>query len=349
MKRFYKTFSAIASLALLATGFMACSHDDGETIYVKPNVTVTPAIIVSGFTTNTLAASATEELVAILSGTDSLEVAWKSEGEAATATPDAENAKKCTVTASATETGTFKVWAENSEGTIKSNVITYYVGTDAPEPEHELGEEVLITTANTTVSLGEDKSSTVGGSITLTATLNEVVTEKVTYKWYKDNTEISGATEKTYTVTVTEGESTYKVEVTGSESNVSIEGTVKITGKAEISGKIEAVFADSKCSNDFFTVKGSYKADASATSDGTTYTGCLKLESSAGTVEFTITKTMTLTLVVGSGGPSIKIAKDGGTAEKVTGTASVITKSLDAGSYKLSKADSKQLFYISLE
>lgn len=351
MKKMRKILSVFTALALLGVGFISCSNDDGETIYVKPNVTVTPAIIVTGYTTNTLAASAKEELEAILSGDDTLSVEWKSEGNednVVTIVKDPSDSKKCTVTASATESGTVKVWAQNSDGTVKSNVVTYYVGTNAPEPEHESGETVLIT-ESTTVSLGEDKNSTVGGSITLTAALNEVLTENVTYEWYQNDTKISDATGKTYTLTVTEGAVTYKVKVTGSTSNKSIEGTVKITGKAEVSGKIEAVFADSKCSNDFFTAKGSYNKTATATANDTTYTGCLKLESSAGTVEFTITKTMTLTLVVGNGGPNIKIAKDGGTAEKVAGTGSVITKELEAGSYKLSKADSKQLFYISLE
>ena len=80
------------------------------------------------------------------------------------------------------------------------------------------------------------------------------------------------------------------------------------------------------------------------TYNGTTYTQCLKIESST-TITFTTTQKMQLTLVLGNSDKySIKV--DG---EKVTGQSNVITVTLDAGTHTLTKADVTNLYYIALD
>jgi pectate lyase len=98
-------------------------------------------------------------------------------------------------------------------------------------------------------------------------------------------------------------------------------------------------------SNNFFTVSGNgSNSKGEATVDGTTYTTCLKMESST-SISFTIVKTMKITLYFGSTETaSIKI--DG---NKITGSGSIYSQILDAGSHELTKDKSVNLFYIKLE
>ena len=98
-------------------------------------------------------------------------------------------------------------------------------------------------------------------------------------------------------------------------------------------------------SNSFFTVVGNgSNSKGSATVDGVEYTTCLKMESST-SIKFTLTKTMKMTLYFASTETgNIKI--DG---EKKTSTTSTLEATLEAGDHELTKADTRNLFYIKLE
>ncbi len=114
-----------------------------------------------------------------------------------------------------------------------------------------------------------------------------------------------------------------------------------------ISSDIECTFTvKGGPSNSAFTVVGSYSnSKGTATINGTTYTECLKLETST-SVTFTIDKPMTLTLVFGSQDTKYTIKING---TKATGSNGILTTDLDAGTYKLTKADTGNLFYIGLK
>ncbi|MBR1688695.1 MAG: pectate lyase [Prevotella sp.] len=111
-----------------------------------------------------------------------------------------------------------------------------------------------------------------------------------------------------------------------------------------VDGDIVCTFDGNAPSSNFFTITGNYSnSKGTATYNGKTYTICLKLES-ATSIKFTTTKKMKLTLVFADGETgSIKI--DG---TKTTSTSNVLTADLEAGEHTLTKADTRNLFYISL-
>ena len=107
-------------------------------------------------------------------------------------------------------------------------------------------------------------------------------------------------------------------------------------------------FASKAPSNSFFSVSGNYSdSKGTATVDGTTYTTCLKIESST-SISFTTSAKMKMTLYFGSGDSKVNIKVDG---TKVSGdtTTKTLTADLEPGSHQLTKADSCNLFYIKLE
>ena len=107
-------------------------------------------------------------------------------------------------------------------------------------------------------------------------------------------------------------------------------------------------FAGKAPSNTFFSVIGNYSnSKGTATVDGTTYTTCLKIESST-SISFTTSAKMKMTLYFGSGDSKVNIKVDG---TKVSGdtTTKTLTADLEPGSHQLTKADSCNLFYIKLE
>ena len=113
-----------------------------------------------------------------------------------------------------------------------------------------------------------------------------------------------------------------------------------------ISSDVECNFQNSAPSNSAFTVVGNYSSSkGTATVNGTTYTTCLKIESST-SVKFTITTAMTLTLVFGSQDTKYTINVNN---TKKTGSNGILTVDLDAGEYTLTKADTGNLFYIGLK
>lgn len=95
----------------------------------------------------------------------------------------------------------------------------------------------------------------------------------------------------------------------------------------------------------FFNITGNTSTSkGSATVDGQTYTTCLKLESST-SIKFTLTASYKMTLYFAdSETGSIKV--DG---TKKTSTTSTYTETLGAGAHELTKADTRNLFYIKLE
>lgn len=120
-----------------------------------------------------------------------------------------------------------------------------------------------------------------------------------------------------------------------------------------IEGTVTCNFSNKAPSNSAFTVAGNYSSSkGSATVDGTTYTTCLKMESST-SVTFTTTQTMKMTLYFGNKDTKVNVKIDG---QKVSEsgavadlTAKTLTHTLTAGSHELTKQDTCNLFFIRLE
>ena len=99
-------------------------------------------------------------------------------------------------------------------------------------------------------------------------------------------------------------------------------------------------------SGTFYEVIGSTSTSkGSVTYEGTTYSKCLKMESST-TITFTTTAETTLTIVLGDAEKSVKLD---GTITLTSGTNKVITYTLAAGTHTISKIDTTNLFYLSVE
>ncbi|MGN0235130.1 MAG: pectate lyase [Paludibacteraceae bacterium] len=111
-------------------------------------------------------------------------------------------------------------------------------------------------------------------------------------------------------------------------------------------GEYECHFTGKKPSNSFYTIIGNYSdSKGSFTApNGTTYTECLKIESST-SVKFTTVKDMTLYLGFASTETSANIKVDG---VVVTAANSVIMYDIAAGDHELTKKGSYNLFYINL-
>ena len=109
-------------------------------------------------------------------------------------------------------------------------------------------------------------------------------------------------------------------------------------------GTIVHNFTESGKDSSFFAINGNLSTSKGTVEyNGLTLTRCLKMESST-TITFTITESKKLTLVFVESTTNIKI--DG---EKITSDSNIITLELEAGTHTISKADTKNLFYIVLE
>ena len=109
--------------------------------------------------------------------------------------------------------------------------------------------------------------------------------------------------------------------------------------------KIEHNFDNGK-ESDFFNISGNLsKSKGVATYNGMTISQCLKIESST-SITFTTTTKMTLTIVFGDSDSKTNIKIDG---EKVSTSTKVLVIELEAGNHTITKADSTNVFYISLE
>lgn len=112
-----------------------------------------------------------------------------------------------------------------------------------------------------------------------------------------------------------------------------------------ISGSVLCSFdAKGVPSSSMFTVVGNgSNSKGTATYNGTTYNTCLKLESTT-SIKFTLADDMTMTLVFAS----TETASFKLNGNKLTSTANMYTIDLEAGSYEITKADSRNLFLIVL-
>ena len=109
-------------------------------------------------------------------------------------------------------------------------------------------------------------------------------------------------------------------------------------------GVIVHNFTDDGKTSSFFTINGNLSTSkGTVTYNGLTLTQCLKMESSTSIV-FTIDKAMKLTLVFVEETTNIKL-----NGEKITSDSNTIVIELEAGTYTITKADTKNLFYIVLE
>ena len=132
---------------------------------------------------------------------------------------------------------------------------------------------------------------------------------------------------------------------TGSDSD-NTGGNTGNEGTPEVTGAHTYNWTSTNGNSSIFTVTGNTSTSkGTATYNGTSYTKCLKMESSTN-VSFTTTSEMTLTLVFGptEGGKNVKI-----NGEKVaTASDGTLTFTLSAGSHTITKGDSMNLFLIIL-
>ncbi len=117
------------------------------------------------------------------------------------------------------------------------------------------------------------------------------------------------------------------------------------TTDVTISAETECTFTSDGPSNNAFTVKGNYSTGyGTATVNGTTYSTCLKMESST-SITFTTEQVMTMTLVFSETDGNYNIKVDG---TEMSSDTNVLTTTLEAGTHTLSKLGVAYLFYIGL-
>ncbi len=111
-----------------------------------------------------------------------------------------------------------------------------------------------------------------------------------------------------------------------------------------VSGGYNHNFTSDGTSSSFYSITGNLSSSkGSAEYNGQTLTQCLKLESST-SVSFTAPSSGKLTLVFGDAGSTVKL--DG---NKLTADSNgILTTDITAGSHTLTKADTANLFYVSL-
>jgi pectate lyase len=118
-------------------------------------------------------------------------------------------------------------------------------------------------------------------------------------------------------------------------------------GGGAVTGSLICHFTGKQVSNAAFSVTGNFSdSKGSVSVGGVTYSDCLKMES-ATSVRFTISEPMTLTLIFATteGGKKVKI--DG--TNYTTDAQGIATVTLEAGEHEITKGDSINLFYISLQ
>ncbi len=125
------------------------------------------------------------------------------------------------------------------------------------------------------------------------------------------------------------------------------EGGNTTPSSSTIDGPTSCNFVGRACSNPTqFTVSGSYSnSKGTVTYKGTTYSDCLKMESST-SVKFTTSKALKLTLVFAEKNNE-KAIKVNGTTKASDANGQVIMD-IEAGSYELTKNASTNLFYIDI-
>ena len=132
----------------------------------------------------------------------------------------------------------------------------------------------------------------------------------------------------------------------GSEGGNTGDNTGGETGGTTISTAVECNFAGNAPSSSLFSINGNYSTSkGTATVNGTTYSTCLKMESST-SIKFTIEKAMKLTLVFASTETGKRVKVDG--TNYTTDSNAVVTVDLAAGTHEITKGDSINLFFIGL-
>ena len=132
----------------------------------------------------------------------------------------------------------------------------------------------------------------------------------------------------------------------GSEEGNTGDNTGGETGGTTISTAVECNFAGNAPSSSLFSINGNYSTSkGTATVNGTTYSTCLKMESST-SIKFTIEKAMKLTLVFASTETGKRVKVDG--TNYTTDSNAVVTADLAAGTHEITKGDSINLFFIGL-
>ncbi len=115
-------------------------------------------------------------------------------------------------------------------------------------------------------------------------------------------------------------------------------------GGTTVTGDIICTFTAQGGTNSAFTIKGSVSnSKGTVTVNGTTYTYCLKIESST-EISFTIANPMTMILIFGESNKKVKIDN----VDRTTDATGKVTLELAAGTHKITKTDTMNLFYISL-
>lgn len=109
-------------------------------------------------------------------------------------------------------------------------------------------------------------------------------------------------------------------------------------------GEYECHFTGKKPSSTFYTISGNYANNKGSYTapNGTTYTDCLKMETST-SITFTTDKEFELFLGFSESAPTIKIDD-----VKYTGANNVIRQVIPAGNHTVKKANTANLFYINL-
>jgi pectate lyase len=132
----------------------------------------------------------------------------------------------------------------------------------------------------------------------------------------------------------------------GSEGGNTGDNTGGETGGTTISTAVECNFAGNAPSSSLFSINGNYSTSkGTATVNGTTYSTCLKMESST-SIKFTIEKAMKLTLVFASTETGKRVKVDG--TNYTADSNAVVTVDLAAGTHEITKGDSINLFFIGL-
>lgn len=138
----------------------------------------------------------------------------------------------------------------------------------------------------------------------------------------------------------------------GGETGGSTGGTEGGSTVTPIEGTVLVTFTDSKPSSSLVTVSGNYSTNkGTATIDGTSYSTCVKMESTTN-ISVTVDKKVTMTLYFSSADTKTNAKIDGKKPAEVNAvidsTAKTMTVTLDAGSHTITKQDTCNLFGIKL-
>ena len=137
---------------------------------------------------------------------------------------------------------------------------------------------------------------------------------------------------------------------TGGSTGGSTGGTEGGSTVTPIEGTVLVTFTDSKPSSNIVTVTGNYSTKkGTATIDGTSYTTCVKMESSTN-ISVTVDKKVSMILYFGSADAKFNAKIDGNNAADaaIDATAKTMTVTLEKGTHVITKQDACNIFGIKL-